>query len=401
MLISSGKLTPKSLEGQVALVTGAGRGIGLEAAKSLAWLGAEVIIAEIDQDTGRDAAARILDRSGNNRGIYIQTDVGDLESISNLKRTALERCGKVDIVINNATITPMGSVTDLPIEDWDSSYQVNLRGPVLLARAFLPDMVARRHGVFMCVSSVGQAYMGAYEAFKAAQVHLAETLDAELEGTGVSALTIAPGLVRTPGAIAGIKELAPLYGKTVDEFFEISEEHLISAEAAGAGFAAAVVFAEKFRGQEISAKHALREAGIEIEAPAAAEGGERLPPESRESALTLVRSIRTTIAEQSEGWTERPLFERQWMFRDFKKNAGMPVERWLESLDQLEHALSADQGFHVQGDSPPLDKLSAFYTHMKDLAAGYEKDPEKLAEHNRIINAWKTDVDRLRSLLGL
>lgn len=401
MLISSGKLTTKSLEGQVAVVTGAGRGIGLEAAKSIAWLGAEVVIAEIDQDTGSDAAASILDQSGKNRGVYIHTDVGDLESITNLKRAALARYGKVDIVINNATITPMGSVIDLSIEEWDSSYQVNLRGPVLLARAFLPEMVARQHGVFVCVSSVGQAYMGAYEAFKAAQVHLAETLEAELEGTGVSALTIAPGLVRTPGAIAGIKELAPLYGKTVDEFFEMSEEHIISAEAAGAGFAAAVVFAEKFRGQEVSAKQALREAGIEIEAPEAAEEGERLPPESREIALTLVRSIRRTITEQSEGWSERPLFERQWMFRDFKKNAGMTVERWLESLDQFEHALSADQGFHVHADSPPLEKLSAFYAHMKDLAAGYEKDAEKLAEHNRTIDAWKTEVDKLRSLLRL
>ncbi len=295
---------------------------------------------------------------------------------------------------------PMGSVEDVSIEEWDASYLVNLRGPVLLAKAFLPEMLARRYGVFVCVSSIGQAYMGAYEAFKAAQVHLAETLDAELEGRGVYSLTVAPGLVRTPGAIAGIKELAPLYGKSVEEFFEMSKEHIISAETAGAGFAAAVVFAGKYRGQEISSKQALMEAGIEIEAHLATWEGERLTPENLESALALVRSIRTTIAEQSEGWRERSLFERQWMFRDFKKNAGMSIERWLESLDQFEHVLTSDQGSKARADSPPLKKLSAFYTHMKDLAAGYEKDARKLEELNRIIDGWKNDVDALISVLS-
>jgi NAD(P)-dependent dehydrogenase (short-subunit alcohol dehydrogenase family) len=400
MLISRGNLTRKSLEGHVAVVTGAGRGIGFEAARSLAWLGAKVVIAEIDQETGSNAATKILDQFGDNSAIYIHTDVGDSESIKELKRSTLDRYGKVDVVINNATITPMGSVKDVAIEEWDASYQVNLRGPVLLAKAFLPEMLVRQHGVFVCVSSVGHAYMGAYEAFKAAQIHLAETLDAELEGTGVYAITVAPGLVKTPGAVAGIKELAPLYGKSVEEFFEMSEEHIISAEAAGAGFAAAVVFADKYRGQEISSKQSLMEAGIELEVDSAMRGGEHFTPEHLENALSLVRSIQTTITEQSEGWKERPLFERQWMFRDFKKNAGMSVERWLESLAQLEHVLSSNQGSDARVANLPLNKLSEYYTHMKDLAAGYEKDAKKLEEHHRIIDSWKNEVDALISILS-
>lgn len=276
---------------------------------------------------------------------------------------------------------------------------VNLRGPVLLAKAFLPEMLSRRYGVFVCVSSVGQAYMGAYETFKAAQVHLSETLDAELEGRGVYVLTVAPGLVRTPGAIAGIKDLAPLYGKSVEDFFEMSEEHIVAAEAAGAGFAAAVAFAGKFRGQEIGTKQALMEAGIEIEAQLATRKSERLTAENTESALALVRSIRTTISEQSEGWRERPLFERQWMLRDFRKNAGMPVDRWLESLDQFEYFLASDQGSKARTERLPLEKLSAYYAHMKVLAAGYEKDAKKLEQHIRVIDRWKNDVDSLISIL--
>lgn len=161
------------------------------------------------------------------------------------------------------------------------------------------------------------------------------------------------------------------------------------------------MFAEIFRGQEISSKQALIEAGIEIETPVTTRKGEHLPPESLESASALVRSIRKIITEQSEGWRERPLFEQQWMFRDFKKNAGMPVDRWLESLDHLEHVLSSDQGFNIRADSPPLEKLSAYYAHMKVLAAGYEKDAKKLEEHNRTIDSWKNEVDTLISLLPL
>lgn len=400
MLISSGKLTPKSLQDHVAVVTGAGRGIGFEAARSLAWLGAKVVVAEIDQDSGTSAVTEILDQFGDNSATYGQTDVGDVNSIKEHKRSALESYGKVDVVVNNATITPMGSVRDVAIEEWDASYQVNLRGPVLLAKAFLPEMLVRQYGAFVCVSSVGQAYMGAHEAFKAAQVHLAETLDAELEGTGVHAITVAPGLVRTPGAIAGINELAPMYGKSVEEFFEMREEHIISAEAAGAGFAAAVAFADKYRGQEISSKQSLMEAGIELEFDSFTSGGERLKPEDLESALSLVRRIQTTITEQSEGWRERSLFERQWMFRDFRKNAGLSVERWLESLAQFEHVLRSEQGSGARMASPPLNKLSEYYSHMKVLAAGYEKDAEKLDEHYRIIDSWKKEVDSLISILS-
>jgi len=215
-LIGKGNLTADSLKGQVAVVTGAGRGIGYEAARALAWLGARVILAEIYPASGKAAAESLCRELGDGRVTFIQTDVGDESSVANLASQALKKFGKVDIVINNATVAPMGAVKDLPIKDWDYSYRVNLRGPVLLAKAFLSGMIERDYGVFLCVSSVGGAYMGAYEIFKAAQVDLACTLDAELESTHVIPLTIGPGLVYTPGALAGIKEVAPMYGKTVE-----------------------------------------------------------------------------------------------------------------------------------------------------------------------------------------
>jgi NAD(P)-dependent dehydrogenase (short-subunit alcohol dehydrogenase family) len=398
MLIACGTLTPESLAGQVAIVTGAGRGIGFETARALVWLGAKVILAEVDQATGSEAETQLEAEFGPGNALFVPTDVGDRGAVDRLRSAVLSTFGRADIVINNATITPMGAVTDVPVDRWDASYRVNLRGPVLLAQAFLPGMLERDSGVFVCVASVGEAYMGAYETFKAAQVHLARTLDAELEGTGVVVLTIAPGLVRTPGAEAGIAALAPLYGKTVAEFYAMSEDHIISAEAAGAGFAAAVALAPRFRGEEIGSVQALQAAGIALPEREEEQEPAGLSPQNLESALALCRQIRTTLAEQAAGWQERPFFERQWMIRDFKRRTGMPVERWLDALQQLESALAAQDGAAVARTQVPLHKLVAYYGRLQELAAGYEKDPAKRDQHIRIIQGWQETVERLHAL---
>jgi NAD(P)-dependent dehydrogenase (short-subunit alcohol dehydrogenase family) len=398
MLIATGSFTRETLEGDVAVVTGAGRGIGFEAARALAWLGARVIVAEIDQRTGRSAAERINREMGKGSALFVRTDVGSERSVRRLAGRVLRAYGQVDVVVNNATVTPMGAVHDVPINQWDASYRVNLRGPILLAQAFLPGMIARDAGIFVCVSSVGEAYMGAYESLKAAQVHLAQTLDAELEGTNVVAFTVGPGLVRTPGAEAGIEKLAPLYGKTVEEFYAMSAEHIISVEAAGAGFAAAVALAPRFRGLEIGSRQALISAGIDLpedgEAFAVVLNGGQMA-----EALALCREARATLAEQSAGWAERPLFERQWMVRDFKKHAGLTIEQWLETLKRLESTLEIGEGA-ASGEHVPLDQLAGFYTHLQELAAGYEKDAEKRAEQEAIIAGWRETVERLAILLG-
>ena len=381
------------------MVTSAGRGIGFEAARALVWLGAHVILAEIDTRTGWDAASRITAEFGAGTATFVQTDVGDERDVARMARQVLRAHGKVDVVLNNATITPLGAVHDVPIKAWDASYRVNLRGPVLLAQAFLPGMIERDYGVFVCVASVGEAYMGGYESLKAAQVHLARTLDAELEGTGVIAFTIGPGIVRTPGAEAGIATLAPLYGKTVEEFYAMSEAHLISAEAAGAGFAAAIVLAERFRGEELGSVQALQAAGISLPEQAVGTKALELDDEELAQALALCREVRTTLDEQAEGWKQRPLFERQWVVRDFKKQAGMSVERGLAALESLERCLEQGDLDALASIYAPIDALARYYGRLQELAAGYEKDPEKLKEQLDIVSSWQETAERLDSLL--
>ncbi len=260
IIISQLGLKQDALQGETVIVTGAGGGIGYEAARALLWLGANVIIAEINHQNGRKAECILEAEFGKDRVLFVQTDVGDEASVKNLYTLSSMAFGKVDAVINNATIAVLGQVKDLAIEEWDKSYHVNLRGPVLMAKTFLPDMMERDHSVFACVSSTGTAFLGGYETFKAAQVHLANTLDAELEGAHVIAYTIGPGLVPTETASKAVAQLAPQMGMSVEAFFEMNKGAVLSVEEAGTGFAVSVVFAEKFRGQEISSMQALKAA---------------------------------------------------------------------------------------------------------------------------------------------
>jgi hypothetical protein len=308
----------------------------------------------------------------------------------------VQRFGKVDAILNNATIAVLGQVKDVPIEKWDESYRVNLRGPVLLARAFLPDMIARKHGTFACVSSSGTAFLGGYETFKAAQVHLANTLDAELEDTGVIAFTIGPGLVPTETASQAIEQLAPSMGMTVEEFFAMNSNIVLTPEEAGAGFTISILFAGRFKGMEISSIQALKAADIHFGEEGARPGDETISTDRRKEAAGLCAQVRLTLQEQSADWKKRSLFERQWVVRDFRKTAGMSVDEWLQALQQLETGLQGDGVLRI----PPLAKLADYYNHLAELAKGYEKDSVKLQENLRHVYGWRDEVQQLLKILA-
>jgi hypothetical protein len=104
--------------------------------------------------------------------------------------------------------------------------------------------------------------------------------------------------------------------------------------------------------------------------------------------------VRLTLKEQSDGWKSRSLFERQWVIRDFRKTAGMPVEEWLETLGQLKANLQNGIVSH-----PPLEKLAGYYEHLADLAKGYEKNPTKLEENLRHVYRWRDEVKELAKIL--
>jgi NAD(P)-dependent dehydrogenase (short-subunit alcohol dehydrogenase family) len=394
-LISQLGLKRDTLLGETVIVTGAGGGIGFEATRALLWLGANVVIAEIDASRGQQAEEELSVEFNAKQVLFVQTDVGDEASIENLRKAAIERFGQVDGVINNATIAVLGEVKDLSIEQWDYSYRVYLRGPVLMAKTFLPDMIKRKHGTFACVSSTGTAYLGGYETFKAAQVHLANTLDAELEGTQVNAFTIGPGLVRTKTATSAVSQLAPQMGMSVEEFYELNKNAILTPEEAGVGFACAMVFANRFKGMEISSLQAIKAADINYGGEYTGDTARPIEQGKKDQAIGLCKRVLQTLVEQSDGWKHRSIFERQWVIRDFKKTAVMSGEEWLDALSTLLKGLSSDEKIVVL----PLEKLAGYYDHLAELAKGYEKNPVKLEENLRYVYNWRDEVIELERLM--
>ncbi len=198
---------------------------------------------------------------------------------------------------------------------------------MLLAKQFLPAMLERKSGVFVCVSFSGAApFMGPYEVFKTAQVELANTLSGELENSGVYAFTIGPGISLTPGFIEGGGKVAELMRLSLKELFELNKNAQISPEAAGTGFALAIVYAQKYAGQETSSIQVLREANIAISAEIESqpENQSQLTPTARESSENLstqqlYRAVQKSFMEQSEGWKKRNLFERQGLAETSKR----------------------------------------------------------------------------------
>jgi NAD(P)-dependent dehydrogenase (short-subunit alcohol dehydrogenase family) len=401
LLISTGNLTNDSLKDKVAIVTGGGNGIGFEAVRALVWLGANVVIAEIDKIAGRAAALKVNEEFGEEKAVFFHTDIGDEGGVEHLKFETQRRFGKADIVLNNATVAPLGAVKDKLVRDWDRSYRVNLRGPAMLARAFIPEMLERNSGIFVCVSSFGGAYMGAYESLKRAQVVLADTLGEELEGTGVIAFTIGPGQARTRTLEESVREIAPLYGKTPEEFIEMNKEALISVEAAGAGFAAAIALAPQFRGTETTSLQALLAAEIRISQDSAEEMSFTLSFEQKKRALNLCQDVRKTLAEQSDGWKKRPIFERKWVINDFNRNTGMPVEKWLEQLDKLRQCLESQGPMTSEIHEIPIEKIADYWKHQADLARGYTKNPDELKKQLEILQNWEKTTEKLAELVCL
>ena len=404
MLIKKSKINKNTLLGKTALITGAGGGIGFQAARALAYLGAEIIIAEIDMDKGTHAQNAINSELGSNRVSFFPVDLSDERQIDNLCDFIKERYGFLDVLFNNAAITPMGAVDSVPVTDWDKSYAVNLRAPVLLAQKFLPQMKEKNSGIVAFVSSSGAApYMGAYEVFKTAQVELCSTLSGELEDTGIITYAIGPGLVKTDTAQKAIETVSALMGMTLDEFYEMNEKHILDAETAGVGFALSVVNAEKYRGMEIGSIQALMDAGIfedqDQDQDQADVSYPDISPTNAESLAPHIKNIVNTFNDQYNGWLQRNLFERQWVLRDFKKTVGMAADGFqklmLTVLDLSEKGSYAAVAEH----KPLLEKLKNYYARQHRLLQSYEKNPQKLKDNSQAILDWINELQAVIDML--
>ncbi len=182
------------LSGQVALVTGAGSGLGAATARLLAEHGARVVLADIN----KEAAGEVASRYGG-RPLYM--DLADPGSIEGGIEDVLGTEGRIDILVNAAGLDFIRPATELSLTEWDNVVNVNLRAPWLLAKAVMPGMMERGSGQILNVASTaakkGWENAAAYASSKHGLLGLTQVLHAEGRRYGVRAMAIVPGGMRT------------------------------------------------------------------------------------------------------------------------------------------------------------------------------------------------------------
>jgi NAD(P)-dependent dehydrogenase (short-subunit alcohol dehydrogenase family) len=193
------------LGAKTAIVTGGARGIGRCYARGLAAAGAAVLVADLLEDEGRETVKEIEAEGG--RAVYLSVDVSDVESTERMAATATSELGGVDILVNNAAMFANmqgGPLTDIPVDRWDRTMAVNVKGPWLCMRAVVPYMRQRGGGAILNQSSIaalgGSAFLLDYGTSKAALIGLTKNAAVELGPDRIRVNAIAPGAVATAAA---------------------------------------------------------------------------------------------------------------------------------------------------------------------------------------------------------
>jgi NAD(P)-dependent dehydrogenase (short-subunit alcohol dehydrogenase family) len=214
-------MVPKlfDLTGKVALVTGGSKGLGKAMAHGLAECGADVVISSRHEGELKTALDEILKGTGR-RGAYVVADMTRREEVEKLGRTALEKMGRIDILINNAGTNKPQAIDAITDEVWDDVLEINLSSVMVLTRTLVPQMKSRRWGRIIHISSImgflSKEKRNIYSATKAALLGLARASAIDLGGHGITVNCIAPGpfLTDLPKSVLSEAELKAFAERT-------------------------------------------------------------------------------------------------------------------------------------------------------------------------------------------
>ena len=223
-----------NLKGKIALITGAGQGIGKATAEAFAQAGATVVVADLNFAQA-EAVAEMLKKSWQIEALALQVDVSDEAGVNKMMGQIQEKYARLDILVNNAGIFQLAvPFEEMPQADWDKMFGVNLGGAVHCIKAAIPMFKAQRYGKIINLSSlaaeVGGIAAGAnYSTSKAAVICLTKTVAKYLGPYQINVNTVAPGFIKTE-MTAGFKQdpaMAPL--KRLGEAEEVADVILFLA----------------------------------------------------------------------------------------------------------------------------------------------------------------------------
>jgi 3-oxoacyl-[acyl-carrier protein] reductase len=195
------------LENKVAIITGAGSGIGRETALLFAKEGAKVVVADISERGGMETVEGI--RGAGGEGIFIRLDVSSIEQAKQMVKETHGRYGRIDILIINAGIVLDALITKMTEEQWDRVMNVNLKGAFNCIKAVVDVMINQGSGVILNASSIVGVYgnigQANYASAKAGLIGMTKSLAKELGRKGIRINAVAPGFIRTP-MVGGVPE---------------------------------------------------------------------------------------------------------------------------------------------------------------------------------------------------
>ena len=208
------------LSGQVAIVTGAGRGIGRATALELAQMGADIVVAELDREGAERTAAEV--KGLGRRVSVVRTDVTSRDDLTTMADRARAEFGRIDVLVDNAGIYRAAAPLDVTEEHWDAIMNVNAKAVFFATQAVLPTMIAQKRGAIVSLASmagkIGNRNNLPYNASKAAVISMTKSLALAHAADGIRVNCVCPGFVETDMWTYVSREQGKLMGLTPEEF---------------------------------------------------------------------------------------------------------------------------------------------------------------------------------------